>query len=121
MTKHNDNEENEQYLISKDEVKDRTGYVQMVNAHALHEHLQLQQDFDTWFNNHVEKLGLKEGMHFVFTKQEGKRSKICSKSEIDPNATNSHHFKIYAAKDILEAEPHRNQVVILKQILSPYW
>ncbi|WP_245407085.1 hypothetical protein [Bartonella tribocorum] len=54
-------------------------------------------------------------------KKEGKRKKVCPKYEIDPDDTESHHLKIYAAKEILEAEPHRNQVVILKQILRPYW
>ncbi|WP_273757192.1 antA/AntB antirepressor family protein [Bartonella sp. MM73XJBT] len=120
-THDNNNEENEHYLLSEDEVKDRTGYVQMVSAHAMHKRLQLKKDFDTWFNEHVEKLNLKEGVHFIFVKKEGDRKKVCKKSEIDPNATDSHLFKIYAAKEVLEAEPHRNQVVILKQILSPYW
>ncbi|VEJ45233.1 antA/AntB antirepressor family protein [Bartonella vinsonii] len=118
MNTHDSNEEKEQYLIPKDEVKDKTGYVKMVNAHAMHKYLQLEKDFDTWFNDHVEKLYLKEGVHFVYTKREGKRNKVCKKSEIDPNDTDSHHFKIYAAKQILEAEPHRNQVVILKQMLT---
>ncbi|MCZ2159312.1 antA/AntB antirepressor family protein, partial [Bartonella sp. 220] len=111
------NEEKEQYLIPKDEVKDKTGYVEMISAHAMHKRLQLEKDFDTWFNDHVENLGLKEGVHFVFTKREGKRDKVCKKSEIDPNDTDNYLFKIYAAKQILEAEPHRTQVVLLKQAL----
>ncbi|MET3590575.1 hypothetical protein ABID23_001691, partial [Bartonella silvatica] len=32
---------------------------------------------------------------------EGKRQKVCPKSEIDPNDTSSHQLKIYAAKEIL--------------------
>lgn len=118
MNTHDSKEEKEQYLIPKDEVKDKTGYVQMVSAHAMHRHLQLKQDFDTWFNDHVEKLGLKEGVHFIFTKREGNRQKVCKKSEIDPNDTDNYLFKIYATRQVLDAEPHRNQVVILKQMLT---
>ncbi|WP_245407084.1 antA/AntB antirepressor family protein [Bartonella tribocorum] len=45
----------------------------------MHRHLQLQQDFDTWFNDHVEKLELKKGVHFVFTKKRRKAKKGLSK------------------------------------------
>ncbi|GAA4668029.1 hypothetical protein GCM10023262_16540 [Bartonella pachyuromydis] len=37
----------EGYLTPENEVDDKIGYVQMVNAHVMHKHLHLKQDFST--------------------------------------------------------------------------
>ncbi len=71
--------DSEGYLIPENKVDNKIGYAKMVKAHVMHRHLQLQQDFDTWFNDHVEKLELKKGVHFVFTKKRRKAKKGLSK------------------------------------------
>ncbi|WP_375642643.1 MULTISPECIES: antA/AntB antirepressor family protein [unclassified Bartonella] len=109
--------DSEGYLIPENEVDNKIGYAKMVKAHVMHRHLHLKQDFSTWFNDCVEKLDLKEGMDFVFTKQEWNRQKICPKSEIETNKTDNHYFKIHAAKKIAKAERHRNYGRILYQNL----
>ncbi|WP_375678293.1 MULTISPECIES: antA/AntB antirepressor family protein [unclassified Bartonella] len=117
MTTHDTHIHSEGYLTPENEVDNKIGYVQMVNAHVMHRHLHLKQDFSTWFNDCVEKLDLKEGMDFVFTKQEWNRQKICPKSEIETDKTDNHYFKIHAARKIAQAERHRNYGGILYKTL----
>ncbi|WP_375669113.1 antA/AntB antirepressor family protein [Bartonella sp. MR168JLCBS] len=117
MNTHDTNKDSEGYLTPENEVDNKIGYVQMVNAHVMHRYLHLKQDFSTWFNDCVEKLDLKEGMDFVFTKQEWNRQKICPKSEIETDKTDNHYFKIHAARKIAQAERHRNYGRILYQNL----
>ncbi|PIT67813.1 antA/AntB antirepressor family protein [Bartonella tribocorum] len=109
--------DSEGYLIPENEVDNSIGYVQMVNAHVMHRYLNLKQDFNTWFNDCVEKLDLKEGVDFVFTKQEWNKKKICPKSEIETDKTDNHHFKIHAARKVAQTERHRNMGRQLYQIL----
>ncbi|WP_273783641.1 antA/AntB antirepressor family protein [Bartonella sp. AU15XJBT] len=115
MTTHDNDSEG--YLIPENEVGNKIGYAKMVKAHVMHRHLHLKQDFSTWFNDCVEKFDLKEGVDFVFTKQEWNRQKICPKSEIETYKTDNHYFKIHAARKIAKAERHRNYGIILYQNL----
>ncbi|WP_375692802.1 antA/AntB antirepressor family protein [Bartonella sp. AP213QHHD] len=115
MTTHDNDSEG--YLIPENEVDNKIGYAKMVKAHVMHRHLHLKQDFSTWFNDCVEKFDLKEGVDFVFTKQEWNRQKICPKSEIETDKTDNHYFKIHAARKIAQAERHRNYGRILYQNL----
>ncbi|WP_455466429.1 antA/AntB antirepressor family protein [Bartonella sp. B39] len=117
MNSHAKSKDTERYITPKNEGEDKTGYIPMVNAHVMHRRLHLKQDFSTWFNDCVEKFDLKEGVDFVFTKEEWNRKKICPKSEIKTDEIDNHHFTIYAAKKIAKTKYHRSKNTALYQTL----
>ncbi|WP_273760457.1 antA/AntB antirepressor family protein [Bartonella sp. ML70XJBT.G] len=118
MNAYGTNKNSEGYLIPKNEVDNKIGYVQMVNAYVMHRRLHLKQDFFTWVNDCVKKFALKESVDFVFTKQEWNRQKICQKSAIKADKTNNHYFKIYTKKKVSTAECRRNLSYISNLLFS---
>ncbi|WP_455475013.1 antA/AntB antirepressor family protein [Bartonella sp. B30(2025)] len=117
MNSYAKNKEGERCVIPKNEVEHKSGYILMVNAHAMYKFLELKQDFSSWFNDCIEEHNLKEDVHFVFTKQEDNRKKFIQNLKIETDEINNRYFTIYTARKIAKAKCYRNKNRALYQSL----